>query len=97
MNKSNLFLYCLIFCIAFLISGCDKENTQNKEQQELEQLFAKIKGIAESSNCGGSTNYELKFKAIGSKACGGPTGYIGYSTSINISEFEDLVDKYTNL
>lgn len=97
MNKPYLYLIGLSLFAFLAISGCDKEKSKSKDEQELEQLYLKIKALAESSTCGSTTNYELKFIAIGSKACGGPTGYLGYSTSIDTKEFEDLVDKYTDL
>lgn len=97
MNKPYLYLICLSLFAFFAINGCDKEKSKAKDEQELELLYAKIKTLAESSICGGSTNHELKFIAIGSKACGGPTGYLGYSTSINVKEFEELVEQYTTL
>ncbi len=97
MNKPNLYLiYVLLFGVFFSF-GCKKENAKIKDQKELEQLYSKIKTIAESSTCGGTTDYELKFTPIGNKACGGPVGYIAYSTSINVNEFKSLVTKYTEL
>jgi hypothetical protein len=33
---------------------------------------------------------------IGSKACGGPTGFIAYSLKLNTTDFLDKVEKYTN-
>lgn len=95
MNKPCLYLICLSLFV-FAITSCDKDKSKNQDEQELEQLFTKIKTLAESSSCDNET-YQLKFTAIGSKACGGPTGYIAYSTSINVSEFESLVAKYTSL
>jgi hypothetical protein len=32
----------------------------------------------------------------GSKACGGPTGFVAYSLKLNTTEFLDKVKKYTN-
>jgi hypothetical protein len=37
----------------------------------------------------------LGFYSIGSKACGGPTGFVAYSLKLNTTEFLDKV-KYTN-
>jgi hypothetical protein len=36
------------------------------------------------------------FTSIGSKACGGPTGFVAYSLKLNTTEFLDKVKKYTN-
>jgi len=59
----------------------------------LDTLLAEIKEIAESVECQNAN--EWKFTAIGSKACGGPTGYIAYSEKIDETEFLELVDAYT--
>jgi hypothetical protein len=37
----------------------------------------------------------LGFTSIGSKACGGPTGFVAYSLKLNTTEFLDKVKKYT--
>lgn len=97
MNRTKLNLIVLL-CFSFIIlSSCNKENQQNKDQEKLEQLYIKIKNLAESSTCGGTTNYELKFTPAGSRACGGPSAHLAYSSSINVDEFEDLVKKYTTM
>lgn len=95
MNRPNLFFYSVILCATLFTSSCKKEDKQNKEREELEQLYNQIKDIAESSTCG--QNQELKHIAVGAKACGGPTAYLGYSSSINLSEFENMVAKYNQL
>ncbi|MFN0254543.1 hypothetical protein [Pedobacter ureilyticus] len=92
MNRPNLFFYSVILCATLFTSSCKKEDKQNKEREELEQLYNQIKDIAESSTCG--QNQELKHIAVGAKACGGPTSYLVYSTSINVTEFETLVLQY---
>jgi hypothetical protein len=96
MNRPNTFLYTLVLLfIAFSISSCDKEKQQSRDEQQLEQLYAKIKGLAESSTCDGTSDNQLKFTAIGASPCGGPSHYLAYSTSINVKEFESLVKRYT--
>ncbi|MNK04698.1 hypothetical protein D3C87_225710 [compost metagenome] len=98
MNQSKFYFFCFIIIGLFLFNSCSKEKQQNNEQQELELLFTKIKTLAESSTCGGSTtNHELKSISYGSKACGGPNGYLAYSTSINTVEFEKLIAEHAEL
>ncbi|WP_199117413.1 hypothetical protein [Pedobacter sp. ASV28] len=96
MNQSKLYFFCLLISGIFLTSGCDKDQTKSQNQQELKQLFAKIKILAESSTCDNG-NYELKFIGYGARGCGGPVGFLAYSSSIDINEFESLVSKYTEL
>jgi hypothetical protein len=38
----------------------------------------------------------LGFTSIGSKACGGPTGFVAYSLKLNTTEFLDKVKKIHN-
>ncbi|SOD11364.1 hypothetical protein SAMN06297358_0112 [Pedobacter xixiisoli] len=78
------------------VSSCDKDETKNKDQQELKQLFTKIKALAESSTCN-NESYELKFTGYGERGCGGPVGFLAYSTSIDVIEFEKLVADYKAL
>ena len=38
---------------------------------------------------------EWEFIAYGSKACGGPQGYIAYSMQIDVEKFKQMVSDYT--
>lgn len=95
MNKLNSLVYAVIFCTAIFISSCDKENTQNEDQQELAQLLTKIRTLAESSRCGDDIN--IQTLAFGDKACGGPSSYVAYTNTINVQELEKLAANYTDL
>lgn len=66
---------------------------QEKEHQILMDLFNEIKSIANSIECSNSNDWT--YTAYGSKACGGPQGYIAYSTQINVVDFLKKVKKYT--
>ncbi|RZK92395.1 MAG: hypothetical protein EOO98_03305 [Pedobacter sp.] len=96
MNQPKLYLFCLLATFLFLFSSCKKDQTKNTEQQELKQLFTKIKALAESSTCD-NESYELKFTGYGERGCGGPVGFLAYSTSIDVNEFEKLVADYKKL
>jgi len=85
-------------------SGCDyitevemtinKTNTTFEEDlAALQQMRANIEAIAESEPCTNAAYWS--FTAIGSKACGGPQGYIAYSNNIDVASFLDLVEAYT--
>lgn len=95
MNHSKFYYCCFLISALFLFSSCDKDTIQTDEQQALAQLFSAIKMMAENSTCG--ENEELKYIAIGAKACGGATGYLAYSSSINVSTFESMVANYTEM
>ncbi|MFT5890095.1 MAG: hypothetical protein ACI9Y7_000183 [Dokdonia sp.] len=93
MNKSFIFL----FCVSFLFCGCsfpddDVLPNQADDLVMLEELFAEIVIIANES-CTDAEGWE--FVAYGSKACGGPQGYIAYPTTIDVEDFLILVENYT--
>lgn len=84
------------FIFNFLLSGCSTDNasTQEQDMQQLEKMYAEISLLSVSQECNNSADWD--FTAIGSKACGGPTGFIAYSLKINTSDFLEKVKNYTN-
>ena len=86
-----------IIGILFLIGICfscdgDVELTQEQEAQYLNQLFSKIENLAASENCDDST--EWTFTSYGSKACGGPFGFIAYSLKIDTELFLEKIEDH---
>lgn len=77
------------------MSSCDKEKNNERDRQKLEQMLAEIKTLAASSVCDGKGTYELKFIKYGTRSCSG-VGFLPYSTSINVSNFEKLVKEYND-
>ncbi len=66
---------------------------------ELELKYQDIQAVANSKPCIDSTDW--KFTSIGTRACGGPQGYIAYSSEIDepnflqkVREYSDLEDEY---
>ncbi len=92
MRDLNFSTLSFLVCFLFAFASCKKENQQANDQKELEQMYSEIKTIAEKSICDG--DQQLKYIAVGAKACGGPTSYFAYSTSIDINAFERLVARY---
>lgn len=88
----------LFTAFVFLFLSCDSDDSSSKEAetQNLTKLYDEIisASMANSTPCTDPT--EWSFTAIGSKACGGPTGYIAYSLKINVTEFLKKVKNYTN-
>ena len=66
---------------------------QETDHQKLMDLFNEISEIAYSKPC--SNNNDWTFTAYGSKACGGPQGFIPYSTKIDTDTFLKKVEEYT--
>lgn len=91
----NKYIICL-FCASFLFLGCSIDDDFVPNQEEdlamLEELFAEITLLADEP-CTDETEWE--FVAYGSKACGGPQGYIAYPTTIDVEAFLQLVENYT--
>ena len=88
------FILVLLFLLLFS-TQCEDDIppfTQETEQQELAALKTEIENLANTSFCGDA--FECKFIAFGSKPCGGPWGYLVYSTSIDTEELENRVERY---
>ena len=86
-----------IIGILFLFGICfscndDVELTQEQEMQNLNRLFSEIENLATSENCSEST--EWTFTSYGSKACGGPIGFIAYSTNIDTDLFIEKIEEH---
>ena len=94
MRKSIVLPGLLLFSMLFMAFQCDEENTDTMESDRLElsQLKTEIDSIVNASVCDGT--HICEFIAYGSKACGGPQGYLVYSTSINVENLKALVDNY---
>ena len=93
MNKYIL----LLFAAFSLFYGCslpddDVERNQEEDLALLLDLFEEFETMA-NQPC---TDAELwEFVAFGSKACGGPQGYIASPTTIDVETFLMLVENYT--
>ena len=66
---------------------------QEKDYRELMVLFDDIYDLSNSISCTNADDWT--FTAYGSKACGGPQGYIAYSNQIDIQVFLNKVEAYT--
>ena len=95
MKKSiSKFILAPLFLLLFS-TQCEDDIppfTQETEQQELAALKTEIENLAITSIC--SDTFECKLIPFGSKPCGGPWGYLVYSTSIDTEELENRVEWY---
>lgn len=87
-----------IFALTLLLSFCscsseDSELSKEEEVLMLQEKFSQIEILSESKNCENSDNWT--FTAYGSKACGGPKGFIAYSIEIDTVHFLQLIEQYT--
>ena len=86
--------FILLLALSFIVSGCDVLNGHNTVTlEQLETQLKDIRNFVSEGDC--SQAGECAYLAIGSKACGGPMGYIVFSNNIDIAALKKLVDKYT--
>lgn len=77
-----------------LMNEIGKSSSQFNDNQLLSDLYIEIVALSTSYTC--SNENDWKYTAIGSKACGGPTGYIAYSKKLDRHAFLAKVDFYTH-
>ena len=100
MNKT---LVLIILCLHFVSCEEEPENrfeiseTSSRESDNklLDELHEEILVLSNQVTCTNANEWEIT--AIGAKACGGPTGYIAYSSQIDKIDFLDKVNRYTSL
>ncbi|WP_341220250.1 hypothetical protein [Polaribacter atrinae] len=66
---------------------------QEIEHRNLMDLFNEIQELSYSVPCSDANNW--LFTAYGSKACGGPQGYIAYASTIDTNNFLNKIEAYT--
>lgn len=66
---------------------------QETEHRKLIDLFNKIQNLSYSISCSDANDW--LFVAYGAKACGGPQGYIAYSSKIDVNSFLNKIETYT--
>ncbi|MFY7670647.1 hypothetical protein ACOSP6_06120 [Tenacibaculum sp. MEBiC06402] len=69
------------------------QSDQEKDYEDLMDLFTEIYNLANSVDCTDANNWLIT--QYGSKACGGPQGYIAYPNSIDVNLFLEKVSNYT--
>ncbi|MGB5420091.1 hypothetical protein [Algibacter sp.] len=92
MKNTSLKAFLFLICLCLLAFNCEDEITQEDESAELNTLRLDIEALAITSICNEET--ECKYLPFGSKPCGGPAGYLIYSTSIDTEKIEMLVLNY---
>ncbi len=95
-------MWRLVFIGLLLISiACKREESTvpvedfGQTRKELDRRLEEINKLANSKNCLDSTQWN--FTAYGSKACGGPQGYIAFSVELDTVAFLQKVKEYTAL
>lgn len=92
----NINLLFIVFSLLLFSCNNDDSSSQEEESQNLTKMHDEII-VASMANSTPCTNpKEWSFTAIGTKACGGPAGFIPYSLKINVPEFLKKIEDYTN-
>jgi len=84
--------------VALMVAACEKQamvGSPELESIRLENLYRELDSLAGLYPCEDSG--EWRFTAVGEKACGGPAGYLAYSTELDTVSFLDKVARYTDL
>lgn len=68
-----------------------------EQENDYNALMALYNEFESMANIACKDSSEWTYTAYGSKACGGPQGYIAYPTSINVTAFLAKVTLYTQL
>ncbi|SEC48104.1 hypothetical protein SAMN04489761_3112 [Tenacibaculum sp. MAR_2009_124] len=94
----NLKLLPILFIILLSCNNNDniKEpiDSRNQEEhyQEVSKILEQANNMLKDLTCNNPDDWS--FISYGSKACGGPHGYIAYSNEINVELFKSLIEKH---
>ena len=81
--------FCFYIVVLGSLLSCSSDDVQADDlQEQLNTLVA----LSESVDCIDGNDWH--FAGIGSKPCGGPTGYIAYSTAIDTADFLSRLAAY---
>lgn len=86
-------LFLALFLFMGSVSGCEQaEDNQEITAKDLEKQLAEIHSVINADSC--SETSECSFLAYGSKACGGPQGYLLFSNQVNVEALSKMVEEY---
>ncbi len=76
------------------VSGCQTKDTEREvTRQDLEEQLGAIHSFIDAGSC--NEDSKCSYIAYGSKSCGGPQGYLVFSTNIEVKTLKAMVNKYT--
>ena len=82
--------------VLMLFAACttnSKSTTQDEELKALQMQFNELVDISNSMVCDEVSDWT--FAPYGSKACGGPQGFIAYSNKIDVASFLTMLEAYS--
>jgi hypothetical protein len=76
------------------VASCEQVvvNDQEITAENLEKKLAEIRSMIDVDSC--SETDQCRFLAYGSKACGGPQGYLLFSNQIDVEALTQKVEEY---
>jgi len=86
-------LIILLLFIGTAGSCQDSEDIQEISRRDLDLKFEEISNLVTSKNCYETS--QCSYLAYGSKACGGPQGYLVFSSEVDLENLKELVENYT--
>lgn len=86
-----LLLICCASCSVDSTELTEEQKTRISESFRLEEMFTNIQKLSLSVTC--TDPSEWRFVGYGSKSCGGPMGYVAYSTEIDTESFLELIEE----
>jgi len=86
-------LIILLLFIGTAGSCQDSEDIQEISRRDLDLQFEEITNLIALKNC--TENSQCSYLAYGSKACGGPQGYLVFSSEVDLENLKELVENYT--
>lgn len=92
MKKKRYFICVTLLVFAACLKNKEVSN-QETDQRVLTEMFEEISDIAMNVACDDASDWS--FTPYGSKACGGPQGYVAYSNQIDVNAFLAKVAMYT--
>ena len=98
MKTTTFILKLTVVFLLFTAFKCDDDTdsfTCEDRISQLSEMKATIRNLADASVC--NENFICRSIAFGSKPCGGPWGYLVYSTSIDTLKLAELVKKHNQL
>lgn len=80
--------------------SCDKApvelTNQEADEARIAEMLTEINDLISDTSC--SKDSKCKVMAYGDKACGGPVGFLVYSSgNVNENQLKDLVEEFTKL
>lgn len=87
-------IFIMISMFVGIFASCEQLSAEQEiTREQLDRQLAEIQSFIEEGNC--SSDSQCKFIPYGSKACGGPQGYLIFSSNVDEEKLKSMVEKYS--